>query len=156
MEQKPRPTNRTWTAPIHVYIKGIRVFEEGYLSRCLGSLSEESAEQTAFLLQRTENTLKQISLFDSRKSHVVRPQVFSLTPVYRGSRGDSRRVSRCVCHYDHDSPCSQTGCRCWPRARRAATLHPKCKKFTHTVSAAMCGHDIAYCCLADVLQEPYV
>ncbi len=31
------------------------VLEKSYLSRCFGSLSEESAEQTAFLLQRAEN-----------------------------------------------------------------------------------------------------
>lgn len=94
---------------------------------------------------------------DSRRINVVRLQVFSLRPVYDGSCGDSRRVSGCVCHYGGDSPCSQTGCRCWPRARRATPLHPECKKFTHTVRpqvlrAAMLG----YCGFADVWQEPRV
>lgn len=39
-----------------VYMKTTLVFEELYLCSCFGSLSEESAEQTTFLLQR--NTIK--------------------------------------------------------------------------------------------------
>lgn len=63
LERKPRPTQ---TGPgLHPFMstlkRYIRVFEEGYLAGRLGSLSEESAEQTAFLLQRTENTFKQTS-----------------------------------------------------------------------------------------------
>lgn len=49
---------------LSVYIKSILVFEEGYLSRCFGSLFEESTEQTAFFLQTAgEETLHSCRYF---------------------------------------------------------------------------------------------
>ncbi len=70
LKQELTVRNREKPAWLH---KNSSVFEQLYLSSCFGRLSEESAEQTAFLLKRAENMVKQTttSPLQFQKQHLL-------------------------------------------------------------------------------------